>query len=405
MIRSSVVRLVLASTVLVLSVSILRAADDWPVFRGGDGQSKSPDTGLLKEWPDGGPALLWKAEDIGKGYSAVTVAGGLVYVTGDEDEKLYIRAFDLSGKEVWKKDNGPAWKASHPGSRASVTIDSGKAYLLSGVGVLGCYEAKTGRRLWYKEMKEWGGRPGGWGYAESPLVVGNAVIVKPGGKNCIVALNKMTGQQLWASQSFGGPEYSSCTYFEHNKIPLLVTGTRSGIICVSAKTGQTVWTDGFCAGNTANCPTPIYSDGYVFWSNGYGKGGICYKLDAQGKGQEVWRTRDLVSHHGGYLVQEGCIYGNHERGVTCLDLKTGQKKWTHDAVGKGSIAWADGMLYLFSERAGQAALATCSPDGLEIKGKVKVEGGGPSWAHPVIIGGRLYLRYDTTLYCFDIKAK
>lgn len=405
MTRSSIVRLVLASPVLFLGASTLHSADDWPVFRGGDGQSKSPETGLLKEWPDGGPTLLWKAEGIGKGFSSATVAGGIVYVTGDDGGKLYVHALDMQGKEVWKKDNGPSTRGSPDGSRGSVTIDSGKAYVLSAVGVLGCYEAKTGRRLWYKEMKDWGGRPGGWGYAESPLVVGNAVIVKPGGKNCIVALNKMNGQQIWASPSFGGPEYSSCVYFEHNKIPLIMSGTRSGIICVSAKTGQTVWSDDFCAGNTANCPTPVYSDGHVFWSNGYGKGGICYKLDAQGKGTEAWKTRDLISHHGGYLVHEGFIYGNHEGGVTCLDLKSGQKKWSDRGVGKGSIGWADGMLYLFSEKSGQAALSTCSPEGMEIKGKVKVDGSGPSWAHPVVAGGRLYLRYDTTLYCFDIKAK
>jgi outer membrane protein assembly factor BamB len=165
-----------------------------------------------------------------------------------------------------------------------------------------------------------------------------------------------------------------------------------------------LWTNRFSAGNTANCPTPAYSDGYVFWANGYNKGGICLKLGANGQASEAWTTADMNCHHGGYVIHNGYVYGNNGNGFACLDLKTGEKKWQERAVGKGSLCWADDMLYLFSER-GQAALATCSPDRLEMKGEVRVEGEGPSWAHPVVIGGRLYLRYDTNLYAYDVKAK
>ncbi|MHC4496534.1 MAG: hypothetical protein ACYSYM_12015, partial [Planctomycetota bacterium] len=162
------------------------------------------------------------------------------------------------------------------------------------------------------------------------------------------------------------------------------------------------------AKNVANCPDPVYSDGHVFWANGYGKGGICLKLSSAGSkvsAEEAWTTKDMVCHHGGYIVHEGHIYGNHSGGWSCLNLKTGEVKWTEKAVGKGSLCFADGMLYLFGERGGKAALATCSPEGLVVKGNVTVEGSGPSWAHPVVIGGRLYLRYADNLYCFDVKAK
>ena len=152
-------------------------------------------------------------------------------------------------------------------------------------------------------------------------------------------------------------------------------------------------------------PTPAYSDGHVFWANGYGKGGVCVKLEGRGQASEAYTTREMECHHGGYIIENGYVYGNHSGGWTCLELRTGEKKWhERGVVGKGSLCWADGMLYLFSENDGKAALATCSPEGLEIKGQVKVDGEGPSWAHPVVIGGRLYLRYDTTLYCFDVKA-
>jgi outer membrane protein assembly factor BamB len=230
-------------------------------------------------------------------------------------------------------------------------------------------------------------------------------IFKPGGKNCIVALNKLNGRPIWTSQGFSAdPEYSSCQAVTHQGVPMVVTGTREGIVAVNARNGAMLWSNRFCAGNTANCPTPAYSDGHVFWANGYGKGGICLKL-GRGTASEAWKTGDMECHHGGYIIHEGFIYGNNGGGWACLDLRTGQKKWSDRGVGKGSLCWADNMLYLFSESNGQAALATCSPDRLEIKGRLKVAGEGPSWAHPVVAGGRLYLRYDQSLYCFDVKAR
>jgi len=185
---------------------------------------------------------------------------------------------------------------------------------------------------------------------------------------------------------------------------MIITGTSKGLVAVNSNNGAFLWGNDFAAGNTANCPTPAYADGYVFWSDGYGKGGVCVKLLPGGKAQEAYRTRDMESHHGGYIIHEGYVYGNHGGGWSCLELKTGKKMWNERGVGKGSLCWADGMLYLFAENGGQAALATCTPEGMQIKGRVKVEGKGPSWAHPVVIGGRLYLRYDTTLYCFNVKA-
>jgi outer membrane protein assembly factor BamB len=397
------------SLVLGVCASVTAAGDpnaNWPGWRGPSRDGKSPDKGLLKEWPAEGPKLLWKVNDIGKGFSSVAVVDGTIYITGDVGEKLMLFAMDMDGKSKWKVDNGPTWTKSQPGSRATPTIDGDKLYLLGGTGVLGCYEAKTGKRLWYKEMKEFGGSPHGWGYAESVLILDKMAVVTPGGRNCIVALDKTTGAGIWSSTGFNAPpNYSSCLPFVYDKTTMIVNGTGGGLVCVDAKTGAKLWFDGFSAGNTANCPTPAYSDGHVFWANGYGKGGVCMKLAPGGKATQAWTTQDMVCHHGGYVIHEGYIYGNNGGGYACLDLKTGTKKWEEKAVGKGSLCWADGMLYLFSESNGQGALATCSPEGLQIKGRVKVEGSGPSWAHPVVIGGRLYLRYDTNLYCFDVKAK
>jgi outer membrane protein assembly factor BamB len=322
---------------------------------------------------------------------------------------LVVYALDMNGKGKWRQAVDAAWTRSHPGSRSTPMIHRGRLYLVSGNGEVACLDAKTGRRQWARRMREFGGRPGGWGYAESVLIYKDWAVVKPGGRNCIVALDQATGKTVWTSTGFsGGPEYSSCLAFTYQSKPMIVTGTRSGLVCFDAANGVALWSNPFSAGNTANCPTPAYADGYVFWANGYGKGGICMKLRQAGgrvSAQEAWTTRDMVCHHGGYVIHEGYIYGNNGGGWACLDLKSGEVKWRQRGVGKGSLCWADGMLYLYGESGGRVGLATCSPDGMEMRGTFRVEGRGPSWAHPVVIGGRLYIRYDTNLYCFDVKAK
>jgi outer membrane protein assembly factor BamB len=382
---------------------------DWPHWRGPNHDGKSPDTGLLKEWPAGGPKRLWQVDTIGKGFSSVAVANGTVYITGDKDGKLVLFALGLDGKPKWKKDIDAAWTRSHPGSRATPTIDGDNLYLLSGNGAIVCLDAGSGAKKWAKNTRDFGGRPGGWGYAESVLVYKNLAICKPGGRNCIVAFDKATGEAKWQSTGFSaGPEYSSCLPVAVGKGHVIVTGTRAGLVCVNARNGEMLWSNSWSANNTANCPTPAHEDGYVFWANGYGKGGVCVKMEvADGKlvAKQAWTTKDMVCHHGGYVIHEGYIYGNHSGGWSCLELKTGKRMWNERGVGKGSLCWADGMLYLFGERNGKAGLATCSPQGMEMKGEFSVAGSGPSWAHPVVIGGRLYLRYDTNLYCFDVRAQ
>lgn len=402
-----VVVLAFLAVVLALCSIVVGEEADWPCWRGPNRDGKSPDTNLLKKWPEGGPKLLWEVNNLGKGFSTVAVVGGTVYITGDTSDNLVLYALDMNGKEKWKVPIDKPWTRSHSGSRSTPTIDNGRLYLLSGNGVLVCLDAKSGKGNWSKNMKELGGSPGGWGYAESVLIYNDLAIVKPGGQDCIVALNKVTGDAVWETNYKAGPEYSSCVPFDVGGVSVIATGTRKGIVGVSAKTGEFLWMNTWCAGNTANCPDPQYGDGYVFWANGYGKGGICLKLTASdGKvaGEEAWTTKDMVCHHGGYIIHEGYIYGNHNGGWSCLELKTGKVMWNEKGVGKGSVVFADGMLYLFGESGGKAGLATCSPDGMEVTGRVTVAGSGPSWAHPVVIGGRLYLRYADNLYCFDVKA-
>jgi outer membrane protein assembly factor BamB len=386
------------------------AEGEWPCFHGPNRDARSPDKGLLKEWPAGGPPLLWKYEGLGQGFSTVSVSGGMIYTTGDVGGRFVVSALDMDGKLKWKIDHDVAWtKGSNPGARSTPTIDGGNLYIESGDGLVGCYDTKTGAKKWTRPLSEFGGKPGGWGYAESVLIQGNLAIVTPGGNKCIVALNKLTGEPAWTSSGFSaGAQYGGCLPFTFQNVPLLAAGTAGGLFCVDARTGALEWSNDWSKGNVANCPTPAYADGLVFWANGYNKGGLCMRLSAAGDkvtAEQAWTTKDMVCHHGGYIIDNGYIYGDNGGGVTCLELKTGKTMWKDKGVGKGSVFWADGMLYLFGERGGKAALATCSPTGTAIKGEFSVAGNGPSWAHPVVIGGRLYLRYDTNLYCYDVKAK
>jgi outer membrane protein assembly factor BamB len=400
-------RVVSISLLGLLCVGGASFAAEWTGWRGPNRDGKSGDTGLLKEWPADGPKLLWQVDTVGEGYGSMAVCDGSVYTSGVVGGKLMVFAFDLDGKLRWKSEFDSPSRKSPGGSRATPTIDGTNLYLLSGNGVVGCFDTRTGDCKWTRKSSEFQGDSGCWGYAESVLICKDLAIFKPGGKSCIAALNKATGETVWTSSGFAaGPEYGSCLPVTFNNRTMIVTGTNAGIVAVDARDGKLLWENDFSARNTANCPTPAYADGHVFWANGYGRGGVCLKLAADGdsvSANVAWTTKDMVCHHGGYVIHEGHIYGNNGGGWACLELTTGKRLWNERAVGKGSLCFADGMLYLFSEREGEAGLATCSPAGLELRGRFKVQGTGTSWAHPVVSGGRLYLRYDKNLYCFDVK--
>ncbi|UCE49658.1 MAG: PQQ-binding-like beta-propeller repeat protein, partial [Phycisphaerales bacterium] len=262
------------STILTVSLPHAAAAVEWPCWRGPDRNGISPDTGLLKQWPEGGPKLLWKVEGLGKGFSTVAVSGRTIYITGDVDGSLTLFAFDMNGRSKWKVPVDKAWTQNPPGSRSTPTVDADRLYLLSGHGKAVCMDADSGDVKWSKEMKSFGGKSGGWGYAESILIHNDLAVVKPGGKSCIIALSKVTGQTVWRSKGINaGPEYSSCIAFDCGGLDVIATGTKAGVVGVSAQTGERLWLNAWCKGNTANCPDPQYSDGYLFWANGYGKGG------------------------------------------------------------------------------------------------------------------------------------
>ncbi|MDP6634549.1 MAG: PQQ-like beta-propeller repeat protein [Phycisphaerae bacterium] len=426
--------LICTSTFRAAEPTNAKPAPQWFQWRGPNRDGKSPDTGLLTNWPEGGPKQLWKLSGIGQGFSSVSFGGGLIYVTGRKEkgnpsklpeaphvykrpgERYYIFAIDMKGKVKWVRDMTKAYLGYYKGTRGTVTYDNGLIYVETGTGEILCCDAQTGKTKWkldiHKKFK--GITPEGhtFGRSESVLIIGDLLIATPGGEDAfMVALDKKTGKTVWKSPKISAAAHTSPIYVVYKGVPVIINGAHVGLVCVHARTGKIQWVQKFAEGARGRVSTPCFVDGYVYWAVGYGKGGICMKMSVSGKkvkAKEAWRTEDMDCIVGGHIVQDGYIYGNNKNGYACIELKTGRTMWTTDGEkvgGKGSVCWADGMLYLYAEKDGKACLATCSPKGLEIKGTVSVAGTNQSWAHPVVFDGRLYLRYDDNLYCFDVKAK
>jgi len=403
-----------SATPILLAVILQLCADgraaDWPTFLGPARDGCSPDTGLLKEWPPDGPKQLWKNENIGPGWSSVAVVDGCAYTTGNEGDSQMLICLDAkSGKERWRAAQGP--KSSHNkygGARATPTVDGDRIYLTGGDGLLTCQSAKDGRLLWKKDLRrDFGGKVGGWQYAESVLVLGKLAIATPGGPHAVVALDKATGNTVWKSDKPATAGYSSCLPITLDNGTVIANGSQSGLFVIDAKTGKELYRSNFADGNVANVPTPAFSDGHLFWAVGYNKGGICLKVanaGGQWSFEEVWDTRDFACHPGNYVVAQGRVFGKGKGGLVCADLKTGLTLW-QERVGAGQVTWADGMLYSLADSGGRLTLIDPSAENGRVKGKFQVAGTGNSWSHPVVINGRLYVRYDTTLYCFDVRAK
>ena len=406
------------------------APGQWSQWRGPNRDGKSPDTGLLKTWPEGGPKLLWKVPLIGQGFSSVSIGGGLVFTTGRRPEgnpttlpkvkdvyklpgnRYYVTAVTLDGKVKWHRDMYKCYRGYYSGTRSTPTYDNGNLYLETGDGVVICCDAQTGKTIWtcdiHKKFK--GITPKGhtFGRSESVLIVGDMAIVTPGGEDAfMVALDKKTGKTIWKSPKISAAAHNSPIYTVFKGVPLIINGANMGLVCVHAKTGKIQWTKKFPKkGARVRASTPSVVGNLVYCSVGDGVLGICMKMSASGqrvKAKEAWRTKDMAYIVGGHVVHEGYVYGCNKGGYSCIELKTGKTMWTSVNAKKGSICWADGMLYLYAEKKGKASLATCSPKGLEIKGTVTVPGMSQSWAHPVVAGGRLYLRYNDNLFCFDVK--
>ncbi len=397
-------------------LALAEEAPYWPRFHGPQGDNLSSDTGLLQEWPDDGPPLEWVAEGIGNGYSSVTLAHGLIFTAGNIDGRTVVSALDLDGTLRWQADNGPAWTREYEGTRGTPTIDGERVYHQSPLGNLICLDVRTGERLWTRALlSEFSSEPPTWGLSESVLVDGPHVFSMPGGsETTMVALDKMTGELVWASPSTGDVAgYASPILVEHDGLRILLSMTGKAAIGVDADSGRVLFRDPYQTSYDINAARPIFVDGYAYFTTGYRTvGSRMLRMEVQGENvsvERVWETDDLDNQHGGVLLVDGFLYGaahqsNNARWI-CLDWETGKMRWAERGVGRGSLTYADGLLFLYSERR-TVGLARASGDQFELISQFRLPPGGTgaSWAHPVVCGGRLYLRYDDRLLAYNITS-
>jgi len=406
--------IMLIGGLIVTSVSYAADQDPfWPQFHGPNRDNLSTEKGLLKKWPEEGPALLWTAKGLGHGYSSISIAAGMIYTAGNIEEDTVITALGLDGKVLWQVKNGKAWTGDRPGTRGTPTIDKERLYHESPLGNVVCLEAKTGKKIWELNiLDKFQSKHPTWALAESLLIYGDHVICCPGGpQTCMVALNKNTGAVVRKAPSTNEPAgYASPILVEYKGLRIIITLTLKAMIGVNANTGELLWHVEHVSYADENVFTPIYHDAHVFISS-IKAGSVKWKINVKnGKAsvEEIWRSKELDNHHGGgvlvngYIYASSCIYNGPM--WVCLDWETGEKKYVDKGVGKGSLTYADGMLYMLSED-GVVGLVQPTPTNYALINSFKIpkDGKGPSWAHPVVCGGCLYIRHGEFLHAYSVR--
>ena len=390
----------------------------WPRFHGPQGNNISSDTALLRVWPGQGPPLAWTAEKIGDGYAGITTAHGLIYTAGNIGGYTVVTALRLGSREYggqiqWQQTNGEAWEGDYEGTRGTPTVDGKRLFHESPLGQVSCFDAIEGKKVWSVNILDrFDARNVRWALAESVLIDGDHVICCPGGEVGVAALDKRTGATVWATRDVGeAAGYASPALAEHRGLRMILTMNAKALIGVNADSGELLFRHEHETQYDVNTLMPIFHDGRIFISSGYGSGSELLQVNVDGQKatlETVWKSRDLDNQHGGVMLIDGYLYGachnRHGGAWVCLDFQTGKQEYAVRGVGKGSVTCADGMLYVLSEK-GDVALVEPTPAGHEVISQFKIPtaGNGPSWAHPVVIGGRLYIRHNDRLYAYDVQ--
>jgi outer membrane protein assembly factor BamB len=406
-------------TVFTLSLSLRTVAyaiekdSFWPQFHGPKRDNISKEKGLLKKWPENGPERLWTVKNLGHGFSSISIANGMIYTASSIGKHTVVIALNLDGKILWQVKNGKPWTGAHPGSRSTPTIDGNRLFHQSPLGNIICLDAKTGDKIWELNIIEkFNSKLPRWALSESLLVDGDHLISCPGGsQTCMVALDMNTGSFVWKAPSIGEwAGYASPLLFEYKGLRIITTLTSKSMIGVNADTGQLLWRIKHESPYDENIMTPIFHEGYVFISTPLA-GSVKWKLNVNsGKVslEQIWRTQQLDNHHGGIILLNGNLYGAstafNKNLLVCLDWKTGRIKYMDMCVGKVSLTYADGMLYALSID-GVMGLVQPTHLGHKLASYFKIPKGGKgkSWAHPVVCGGKLYIRHGEFLYAYSLK--
>jgi len=389
-------------------------------WRGENRDGVYTETGLLKEWPEEGPELLWTFEDLGEGHTSVAIANGKIYASGMHDDRLNLYVFDMKGQLLTEKEIGMEWNKNWNGTRSSVCINEGKLYVFNALGTLFCLDEASLDVVWKKDvLSDFDGRNLTFGMTENPLIVGDKLFLTPGGvTDGMVALNKNTGALIWSSPGTGMlSSYCSPLYIGDQSVPIVVTwfeGEKqegkihdNKIVAFNADTGEKLWEYIQTSENSINPNTPLYSDGMLLSVTGYWGGACMYRLKDGGKAVElVWHNKEMDNQMGGAVKVGDYVYatGHQNKYWFCVDWKTGETKYKVRDIGCGTVIYADGMLYVYNELQGSMHLVKPNPNEFEMVSSFKITlGTNQHWAHPVIHQGVLYVRHGDTLMAYKIK--
>jgi outer membrane protein assembly factor BamB len=389
-------------------------------FRGPARDGHFPEQGLLKSWPEDGPALILETENLGKGWSTPVLTGDKIYVTGMIDTLDYLTALDMKGNILWQTSFGRSWNQSFPDTRSTPVVDGDRIYVQSGTGRVACIEKETGKELWAVGVdQKFAGEYHLWGNSETPLVVDGKVICSPGGsETSVVALDKMTGETIWKTKSMGGPRaYASATLYEYNGFRYILAVIGTHLMAIKPDNGEIAWSYKYLNPEKWDQPgliwtnTPVYKGDEIFISKGYDYYSVMLKMDPSGTSvSEKFIDNTLDNHHHGMILSGDYLYGSNwqdnRRGQwVCMDWNTGEIKYEAEWDTKGALVMADGMLYAYNER-GNVGLIKPGPEKFEVVSQFKVtKGAGPHWAHPFITDGKLLIRHGEALMVYDIREK
>lgn len=400
------------ATALLTATPLLSA--DWPQWRGAGRVGHSPDTSILAPWPKSGPKQSWIFKDAGVGYSSFSIVGTRLFTMGARQESEQVICLDATtGKELWATSLGPVYENNWgDGPRSTPTVDGDHLYALSATGILACLNIKDGTEVWKVDMvKSLGGELQGWGYTESVLIDGDHVICTPGGQQgTMAALHKKTGAVVWQSSKLKGPaQYSSPIRIEVNGQPQYAQLLMNKVVGIAPKDGSLLWETSF-PGRVAVIPTLVFHDNSVYATAGYGTGCQMIKLDGA-EPEVVYEEKSITNHHGGVIVVDGKIYGHSDKGGwTCQDFLTGKIEWQDESLGKGTCTYAAGHLICVDENDGTVVLATAKPDKWQEISRFKLapqtsirKKEGRIWSHPVVVNGRLYLRDQDLIFCYNVQ--
>ncbi len=422
-------RRALAVTFLALAPTVL-LAEDWPQWRGRDRANRSAETGLLRQWPEGGPPLAWRGTGLGAGYSTVAVADGTIYTLGDLGDTQYLFALgEDDGRLKWKVAIGRRWECEfgYSGPRSTPTVDDDRLFVISTDGELLSLRSEDGAVLWRRHLvSELGGRLSNdlWAWTESPLIDGERVLVTPGGEDsAMVALDKSSGREIWRAHvptlgdlGADGAAYSSIVVSHGAGVKQYVQLLGRGVVGIEAESGRFLWGYNGVANDVANISTPIVTGDLVLASTGYDTGTVLLRLHREGTGvraEEVYflPPNRMQNHHGGLVLHDGVVYlgQGHNKGFPlAVVLETGEAAWgpvRNEGQGSASVVYADGHL-VYRYQSGHVLWVEATPEEYRQKGSFQLpEVRKESWPHPVIANGRLYLREDDNLWVYDLRSR